>query len=472
MTTSAGRLRAVLSPSDELAVSDDGELMIEGARSSDLIARFGSPVYVFSEATLRTNYRRARAAFAAAWPGPVNVMFAIKCCPNFTVRAVLFDEGAGGDCFGIPEIEATFAGGADPAKIALNGGNKTPEELDRAAKHGITVNMDCAEEIDLVAAAARRAGKRIPVSIRLKVMPPEFTEFTSDAFLITGDFRAGLRRWKWGVGEETAVAMIERLRTIGGLDWTGWHAHYGRMSNRLENYRAFHGELGRMIGAIHARTGATPRVIDIGGGWARERDPESRSAGTRGAPVEDQASESVGALRLNLEAAGLDPSAIALWVEPGRYIAGNAALMLTRVGMVKRDMGFVWINVEASENNLPAVCKEGSANHVTVATGMHRDETMEADVVGPICIPSVLAEGLKVPEDIATGDIMAILDAGFYAEGEASLINSVPLPASVLVSDGKAELIRRAQTWREVFAAQIIPDRLRRPGLGGNLWRG
>ncbi len=97
---------------------------------------------------------------------------------------------------------------------------------------------------------------------------------------------------------------------------------------------------------------------------------------------------------------------------------------------------------------------------------------MEADVVGPICIPSVLAEGLKVPEDIATGDIVAILDAGFYAEGEASLINSVPPPASVLVSDGKAELISRTQTWREVFAVRIIPDRLRRSGLGDNLWRG
>ncbi len=196
-----------------------------------------------------------------------------------------------------------------------------PEVLDRAAQLGITVNMDCAEEIDLVAAAARRAG--IPVNIRLKVMPPEFTDFTSDAFPITGDFRAGLRRWKWGVGKETAIAMIERLKVIDNLDWKGWHAHYGRMSNSLESRRAFHGELGRMIGAIHAKKGAAPRVIDIGGSWARNRDPESRSAETRGAPVEDQAPDSVGVQRFNLKAAGLDPAAVALWVEPGRGLQGR-----------------------------------------------------------------------------------------------------------------------------------------------------
>ncbi|MBT7647584.1 MAG: hypothetical protein HN768_11075, partial [Rhodospirillaceae bacterium] len=76
------------------------------------------------------------------------------------------------------------------------------------------------------------------------------------------------------------------------------------------------------------------------------------------------------------------------------------------------------------------------------------------------------------PADVVTGEPVAILDAGFYAEAEASLINSVPLPATVLVADGEAELIKRAQTWQEVFATQIIPDRLRRQDLGDNLWRG
>jgi len=472
MTTPADRFKAVLTANDHLAVDGEGHLMIENMRAADVVDRFGSPLFVFSEATLRGNYRRAKQAFEAAWPGPVNVMFAIKCCPNMAVRAVLFDEGAGGDCFGIPEIEATFAGGADPAKIALNGGNKTAEELDRAAGLGITVNIDSAEEIDDVLAAARRTATVIRVNIRLKVMPPEFTDFTSDAFPIAGDFREGLRRWKWGVGEQTAMAMVNRLKDTPELDWTGWHAHYGRMSNDLANYAAFHGEYGRMVAAIFEATGVAPRVIDMGGGWSRERDPESRSTETRGAPIEEQASTAAGALRARLDAVGLDPAAIALWPEPGRYIAGNAAVMLTRVGLVKRDVGFVWINVEASENNLPAICKEGSVNHVTVASGMHRPLALEADVVGPICIPSVIAEGLRVPDDIATGEVMAVLDAGFYAEGEASLINSVPLPASILVSGGDAELIKRAQTWQEVFATQIIPDRLRHGELGDNLWRG
>ncbi|MBT7646493.1 MAG: diaminopimelate decarboxylase, partial [Rhodospirillaceae bacterium] len=391
MSTPAESLQSVLTPSDQLAVTSDGDLTIEGAVAADLIARFGSPLFVFSEATLRANYRRARDAFAAVWPGPVNVMFAIKCNPNMAVRAVLHDEGAGGDCFGIPEIEATFAGGADPDKIALNGGNKTAEELERAIELGITINMDAAEEIDDVVAAARKVGKSVRVNIRLKVVPPEFEHFVSDAYLIDGDFRPTLQRWKWGVTQETAIAMVERLKGEPDLDWTGWHTHYGRMSARAEDYRAFQGECARMIGAVATATGVAPRVIDMGGGWARERDPESRSADAKGPPIEKQAQAVVGALRHHLEGAGLDTSKIALWAEPGRYIAGNAAVMLTSIGTIKSDAGYVWFNVEASENNLPAICKEGSANHVTVASGMHRKADAQADIVGPICIPSVLA---------------------------------------------------------------------------------
>ncbi len=466
-STPADALTDVLTPSDRLAVDDNGDLLIEGARAADLVAEFGSPLFVYSDATLRANYRRARAAFEAVWPGPVNVMYAIKCNPNFALRAVLFQEGAGGDCFGIPEIEATFAGGADPALIALNGGNKTWTEVHRAVQLGITINMDAEEEIDLVERVAADLDATVRVNIRLKVVPGAFADFKSDAYPLDGDIRPFLDRLKWGVTLPTAERMVRRLQGHERLKLTGYHSHFGRIDQALQVYADFDGEVGRMIAELYKATGFAPEVIDLGGGWPRKRDPESRSTEMNSYEIEDYASAAIGALRAPLEAAGIPTQW--LWAEPGRYIAGNAGVLLTRAGTVKRDGGFTWVNVDASQNILPMIVNEGSANLITVATGMHREPVGPVDIVGPICIPSVLAQDSRLPE-VIEGDVLVVLDAGFYAESEASVINSVPFPAGVLVEDGKPELIRRAQTWQEVFATQIIPDRLRQAKLGDN-WR-
>jgi len=467
MTTSAALLDANLTPSDRLTVSDHGDLLIEGARAADLVARYGSPLFVFSEATLVANYRRVRAAFAAVWPGPVNAMYAIKCNPNFALRAVLYGEGAGGDCFGLPEIEATFAGGADPALIALNGSHKTEAELRRAMEIGITINMDAEEEIDLVERVATDLDTRVRVNIRLKVVPEAFADFSSDSYPLEGDVRGFLTSLKWGVTLPAAERMVRRLQGHERLELTGYHSHFGRLVRKLEDFASFEGEAGRMIAAIYEATGFAPKVIDIGGGWPRKRDPESRSAELNPHDIEDYARIAVEALRAPLDAAGCPTEW--LWVEPGRYIVGNAGVLLTTAGGVKRDADMMWLNVDASGNILPVMVNEGSVNLILPTTGMGREADTAYDVVGPICIPDVLAANYRLPA-IEDGEVMAVLDAGFYAEGEAAKINSVPFPASVLVNDGEAELIRRAETWQEVFQTQIIPERLRHAGLGDN-WR-
>ena len=118
--------------SDCLSVTNDGELAIEGSAARNLIGQFGSPLFVLSDSTLRQNVNRIKTAFEQYWPEPVTVLYAIKCNPNFAVRAVVHQEGGGGDCFGIGELEATFAGGADPDKIVVNGSNKSDAVIARA----------------------------------------------------------------------------------------------------------------------------------------------------------------------------------------------------------------------------------------------------------------------------------------------------------------------------------------------------
>ena len=166
LLTSDEILRRSLVDSDCLSVSKMGELTLEGHKATDLTEQYGSPLFVLSDSTLRSNLRRIRSAFESEWPSSVNIMYALKCNPNFAVRAVMHEEGAGGDCFGIGELEATFAGGADPEKIALNGSNKTDSLIDRAIDLGVYINIDSEVEPARIQRIAESKQKNVKVNIR------------------------------------------------------------------------------------------------------------------------------------------------------------------------------------------------------------------------------------------------------------------------------------------------------------------
>ena len=177
--------------------------------------------------------------------------------------------------------------------------------------------------------------------------------------------------------------------------------------------------------------------------------------------VEDYARATCEALRAPLEQAGLPLPA--LWIEPGRYIAGNAGVLLATVGVIKHDAGHVWVNVDASTNLMPLIGggAEGTMNHLVAATRMHDPHVLTADVVGPICIPSVLGRDCRLP-GLRTGDLVAVLDAGMYAESDSHNLNWMPKPATVMVrGEGEVGLVRAAQTLDAMFAEQRLPEWLR-----------
>ncbi len=461
LTTSEEVLKAALTASDCLSVTPHGELAIEGCTATDLLARFGSPLFVLSDRTLRQNVRRIRQAFESNWPSPVNVMYAIKCNPNFAVRAVVHEEGAGGDCFGMGELEATFAGGADPDKIALNGSNKDDAVIARAIELGININMDAASEPERIERIAASMARVVRVNIRLKVIPPEYAHYDSDLMGFNGDFREELRRLKWGVSESTAERMIGDMQRCPHLELTGYHSHLGRLSQRVEDRAAYDREFARAVVRIHRKTDFSPGVLDLGGGWPRERDPESRTLELNRHTIEDYAEATCQALRGEFEPAGI--ALPALWLEPGRYIAGNAGVLLTTVESIKREDGFIWLYVDASTNIMPLLgaAVEGTYNHVLSATRMREPLEISADVVGPLCIPSVLRNDCQLP-DVETGDVIAILDAGMYAESDSHQLNWIPRPTTVMVRGGEVGVVREAETLESIFATQRLPKWLQR----------
>ena len=165
--TGRAELQRLMIPGDRLAVAADGVLTIDGTPADELLARFGSPLYVAVEATIRDNYRRIARAFAQRWPAGVNVMYAIKTNNTLAIRAILSSEGAGGDCFGLGELHATLAGGTDLRRVVMNGSNKTRAEIAAAVERGIAINIDGVAEIALVQEIAAAAGVKARANLRL-----------------------------------------------------------------------------------------------------------------------------------------------------------------------------------------------------------------------------------------------------------------------------------------------------------------
>lgn len=448
------------STSDHLDVSAEGSLLIEGVTARSLVEEYGSPLYVMSESTLRANFRRIRSAFESFWPEPINVMYAIKANPNFAVRAILHEEGAGGDCFSVGEIQATFEGGADPDKIVVNGSYKPDDVIRRAIELGLTINMDSEEEVDAVERIAKQLDMQVRVAVRVKVLPEEYFEnFQSDCFKRPNFFQ-GMQRSKWGETVEAVKRIIQRLQNHRHLRMFGYHTHIGRASREPNMFAAIGGELARTIGTLYRQTGFAPTMVDLGGGWARERDPEASGDIRNPNPIEDYAKAVCTAMEKEFKQAQMPLPQI--WLEPGRYIVGNAGVFLTTIGLIKRDddLGYTWINVDSSTNNMLQVDLFGYTYMAIAAEGMKRPTSRTVDLVGMTCVPSVFVRDCPMP-DVSEGELIALLDAGMYAEAKGYHFNSLPLPATALVSGNSSWLIRRRESVEDVFSTMVVPDRLR-----------
>jgi diaminopimelate decarboxylase len=437
---------------DALAV-EGGVLEVEGCSAAELVRAYGSPLYVISEATLRNNFRRIRGAFAQTWPSPVAVYYALKSNNNFAIRAILFEEGAGGDCFGEGELYATFVGGADPQHVVMNGSNKTERELRKAVQLGICVNIDSEDEIGMLSEVAAAEGRSARVGLRLVVVPEEYDPLGTVA------------SYPWGFPEEAAVPLVDRLQRDPRLDFEGYSVHIGRMSPDPTFFSRWAALLGDMIVALHRATSFVPRRIDIGGGYPRLRDIEA-GHDPEGYPrdylnphdIAEYAEAATSPLLRAFEQASLPVPDLA--IEPGRYLSGSAGTLLTTVGAVKRHSGRTWVNVDASVNNLMMRETRDYEYWILPASRMDDPYTEACSVHGPICMGKPLGTDTPLPR-AARGDLLAILDAGMYAETLSTQMNGVPRPATVLVNRGTHELIKERESVNDVFARFILPERFR-----------
>ncbi len=455
--TAASLLDSARGETDTFYVNAEGDLEIDGVRADSLADRYGAPLYVMSETAIRANFRRFKAAFSRFWPVPVDILYAVKANPNPAICKILAAEGAGFDCTGFGELILAHGFGGNAEKTTLNGSNKTDDEINQAIRANSVIVLDAASDVELTAELAEQCERDVRVLIRLKAFDADLlADFEGDAYTSNDKAAAVLAGKKWGVGFESAKGVIEKVQASSRLSLLGYHVHIGRLTRDANivsgNVAAFARDIVRLCGA----TGYWPSLIDIGGGWPADRDPEARTDKLNPVSIEGYANQVCRALRSGFEA--MPHPLPALWLEPGRYIVNNAGVLLTRVGTIKHDQGRCWVNVDASGEWLVLTTIYGASNMILPAGEVHRKLTERVDIVGPNCIPAVFGKDRKLPL-LERGELLAIFDAGAYSESQASVFNSMPRPATALACEGCADLITRRETYDDLQARFVMPAR-------------
>jgi diaminopimelate decarboxylase len=451
---------------DECLSIAEGRLQIEGCDAAGLAERFGTPLSVVSEDHLRRNARRFTGALAAAWPeGPTRVLPSIKANYTLALRCALTQEGLGCDVFGPAELHAALAGGVPPQQISVNGTGKSRPLLEQAVGIGARVTLDSAREIELVRAVARDLGRRAQVRFRIRPRYLDLqqrSDFSEDSVYLTA------QEYKPGIPTEELIAAGREAIAAPELDALGLMSHLGRHRNDLETWRAYAASAGETVAELVAAWGGwQPREIDLGGGYAAPRDPNRWThGGDLAQPLAPAIEEVAEALARSLRdgLAGRVPLAgVALEIEPGRALHADTGIHLTRVVNLKRQrepLAWRWVETDTTEMFLLDLLVEHCHFPVAAAARMDAPLAEPVDVVGCSCGFDVLAHQVRLPA-VELGDTLAFLDTGAYEDACAANFNALPRPAIVLVSGAEAEIVRRAETIEDVFARDLVPERLR-----------
>ena len=408
-----------------------GELHCEDVPLAELAAEVGTPVYVYSTATLQ---RHAR-VFRAALRGLDHLAcFAVKALPNLAVLSLLAREGLGFDIVSGGELHRALKAGADPQRIVFSGVGKRREELDSALAAGIyQFNCESEEELAQLSEAAQKRKTRAPVSIRVN---PDVSAKTHP-YIATA-----LSSSKFGIPASRVRRAYRLAATLPGLRVVGVACHIGSQIAELKPFIETAGKMRALVLALR-KDGHEIRRLDMGGGLGVPYE-EGRDA-----PATPQ--QYGAALSQALE--GLD---VRVLFEPGRLVVANAGVLLTRVLLRKRGAGARrFVVVDAGMNDLmrPALY---DAHHDVEPVARPARGSEIVDVVGPVCESAdVLARRRRLPP-LATGDLIVLRTAGAYGMAMASQYNARPRPAEVLVDGRSWRIVRQRETYADLTRGEVV----------------
>jgi diaminopimelate decarboxylase len=409
-----------------------GVLHAEEVDLTRLAAAVGTPAYVYSSATLERHYRVFAEAFSSV---PALVAYALKANSNQAVLTTLARFGAGMDVVSEGELRRALAAGVPANRITFSGVGKTDAEMIAALDAGILCfNVESEQELERLSEIAAGRGQRAPVALRIN---PDVDALTH-AKIATGKAEN-----KFGIPYGRARGVYERAGVLPGVRVTGVDMHIGSQITALAPFDAAFRRLADLVGTLRA-DGHTIDHVDVGGGLGvpyREGDEPP--------PPKDYAEVVLHHMK--------DLGAT-LVLEPGRLIAANAGILLTRVIFVKEGAQKTFVIVDAGMNDLirPTLY---DAHHdiVSVVEPAPDAHHVTADVVGPVCETGDYLALERAMARPARGDLIAVMTAGAYGATQSSTYNSRPLVPEVLVRGEEWAVVRPRQSLDDLIGLDRLP---------------
>lgn len=434
----------------------DGRLFCEDVPASDLAEAVGTPAFVYSKATLLHHYRALRDAFAPLDP---ILCYSIKSCSNLAILKLLADEGCGMDVVSGGEIFRARAAGADPRKTVYAGVGKTDAEIEIALDFfasapadagdpsgGGWFNIESEQEFENIASIAKRLGKTAHGALRIN---PDVADARTHAKTTTGK-----KETKFGVDIDRARRFFKAYGRDPHLKLDALHLHIGSPIYSPEPYVQAITKAVALIDELKDE-GITITALDIGGGYAADYETGASPS------FQDYADAIVPLLEAFKRGGGT------VILEPGRTIAANAGVLLTRVQYIKQGGTKQFVICDTGMHHMirPTLydawqfvwpCEPGAEYAPTKrAKEMGMDGLTLCEVVGPICeTGDYLALDRPLPP-VARGDLLAVFAAGAYGMSMASHYNTMPKPPEVLVDGDTYTLIRRRETYDDLVAAEV-----------------
>lgn len=408
---------------------DVDALAVGGVSAKELADRFGTPLVVYCETTIRQRANALRAAVGEQG----RVFYGTKAFPNVAVLRLLRDEGVGADVASAGELAFARRAGLSGAEIVVHGNNKDDALLRDAARDGAPVVLDAPDE---AARAAAVGVSRVLVRVTLGV------DADTHEAIVTGHHGS-----KFGLPPaEARVAISDALAS--GLDVLGLHVHVG---SQLPDFTA-QAETIRRLSAFAAacrdELGWEARVADLGGGFGIRHHPDDDVP-----EAAELAGIAAATARESFVAAGLPAPEV--WLEPGRCLVGRAGVTLYRVGAVKRLPGRTWVAVDGGMSDNPRPQLYDARYTALSAARAAQDPDELVSVAGMHCESGdVLIDDVVLPAP-RRGDLLAVPATGAYTLAMSSNYNGVPRPAAILVRDGQATVIRGRETVDDLLAREV-----------------
>jgi diaminopimelate decarboxylase len=402
----------------------NGTLHVEDVSLADIAKTHGTPTYVYSRKTLERHWHKFDEALG---DHPHLICFAVKANSNIGVLSVLAKLGSGFDIVSGGELQRVLAAGGDPRKVVFSGVGKTASEIEFALQHDILCfNVESFAELDRINAVAAKAGKRARISLRIN---PD-VDANTHPYISTG-----LKANKFGIAHTKAVETYLYANSLSHLEIKGMDCHIG---SQLTDTAPFVDALERLLGLVDelAEQGITIEHLDVGGGlgvtYANETPP--------------QPSEYASAIAQKMQGC----EHMKLIMEPGRAIAANAGVLLTKVEFLKQNEDKHFAIIDAAMNDLLRPALYSAWQDIVPVTPRTDVAAAIYDVVGPVCeTGDFLGKDRELA--IAPDDILAVKSAGAYGFVMASNYNTRARPAEIMVDGDKVLVVREREKIEDLW---------------------